>query len=126
MRHDHVAKDHVNRLLFEQGQRGFAAIGFETDESQSFAHGDAELADALLVVDDQHADAKVFPVARIIHSSFPNVLATTSINCCTRKGFSTQGAPVARNVATVSSLAMFFCYENNGAFRPAYIGVKDL
>ena len=60
MRHDHVAEDHMNRLLFEQGQSGLAAIGFEADKAQSFAHGDAELADALLVVDDQQTDAEVF------------------------------------------------------------------
>ena len=53
VRHDHVAEDHVHRLLFEQGQRRLAALGFKADESQSFAHGDAELADALLVIDDQ-------------------------------------------------------------------------
>ncbi len=62
MRHDHVAEDHVNRLLFEQGQSGLAAIGFEADEAQGFAHGDAELADGLLVVDDQETDAEIFLV----------------------------------------------------------------
>ena len=35
--HDHIAEDHVNRLLFEQGQSGFAAIGFEADKAQGFA-----------------------------------------------------------------------------------------
>jgi hypothetical protein len=50
----------VNRLLFEQDQGGVAAFGFEADETQGLAHGDAELADALLVVDDQETDAKVF------------------------------------------------------------------
>jgi hypothetical protein len=33
VRHHHVTEDHMHRLLFEQSQRGFAAIGFETDEA---------------------------------------------------------------------------------------------
>ena len=52
----------VNRLLFEQSQSGFAAVGFEADEAQRFADGNAELADALLIVDDQETNAEVFPV----------------------------------------------------------------
>ena len=59
MRHDHVAEHHVNRLLFQQGQSGFAAVGFEADEAQSFADRNAELANALLIVDDQETDAEV-------------------------------------------------------------------
>jgi hypothetical protein len=52
----------VNRLFLEQGQGGLAAVGFETDEPKGFADGDAELADALLVVDDQETDAEVFSI----------------------------------------------------------------
>ena len=111
VRHDHIGKNHVHRLLFEQGQGRLATIGFQTDEPQRFTHGDAELADALLIVDDEQTDAKVVLTQRQLaqsvgHCAFPMVLATTSMNCCTRKGFSTQGAPVSRRVATVSSLAM--------------------
>jgi hypothetical protein len=62
VRHDHVTEDHVNGLLFEQSQSGLAAIGLEADEAQGFAHGDAELADALLVIDDKKADAEVFSI----------------------------------------------------------------
>ncbi len=58
--HHHVTEDHMNRLLFEQCQSGLAAIGFEADEAQGFADRDAELADALLVVNDQETNAKVF------------------------------------------------------------------
>src|SRR5207253_6766231 len=49
---------------------------------------------------DQKADFQI-----ITHCGFPNVFSTTEINCWTRKGFSTQGAPVWRRVSTVSSLA---------------------
>ena len=41
--HDHVAEHHVHRLLFEQCQCGIAAFGLETDESQRFADGRANL-----------------------------------------------------------------------------------
>ena len=78
MRHDHVAEDHVNRLLFEQGQGGIAALGFEADEAQSFAHGHAELANALLVVDDQQTDAKVFLSHCWAFTGFPITFRTTS------------------------------------------------
>ena len=60
MRHHHVGENHVDRLLFQQGQRGLAAFGFQTDKTQGLADRDAELADTLLVVDDQQTDAKIF------------------------------------------------------------------
>src|SRR5580658_3691027 len=93
-------------LFFEQRQRRLAAFRFQTDEAQRLAHGHAEFADALLVVDDQQANAKIFFTTGTVHSAFPKVFETTSIKGCTRNGFSTQGAPVSRNVATVSSLAI--------------------
>jgi hypothetical protein len=52
----------VDRLLFEESKSGLAAISFEADETQGLTHGDAELADALLVVDDQQTNAKFFSV----------------------------------------------------------------
>jgi hypothetical protein len=52
----------VNRLFFEQSQRGLAAVGFEADKAQRLADSNAELADALFIVNDQEADAEVFPV----------------------------------------------------------------
>ena len=52
----------TNRLLFQQRESGFATLGFEANEAKSFAHGDAELADTLIVVDNQQANAKVFSV----------------------------------------------------------------
>jgi hypothetical protein len=71
VRHHHVAEDHVNRLLFEQGQSGIATLGFEADETQGFAHGNAQLANALLVVDNQQSNAKVFPAqSSSVHSGF--------------------------------------------------------
>ena len=79
VRHHHVTKDHVHRLLFEQGQRGFAAIRFETDETQSFAHGHAELADALFIVDHQQPDAEFFFAESRIHRAFPIVFSTAEI-----------------------------------------------
>src|ERR1700674_3384436 len=106
MRHHHVGQDHVYGLLFEQRQCRFPAFRFQADKAERLADGDAEFTDALLVVDDQHANAKIFFAPWVIHWAFPKVCETTSINCCTRKGFSTQGAPVSRKVATVSSLAM--------------------
>jgi len=42
--------------FFEQGQRCFAAFGFETREPQRLAHGHTELADVLVVVDHQQAN----------------------------------------------------------------------
>ncbi len=92
--HHHIGEHHVDGLLLEQCQRGLPAFRFQADKSESLADRDAEFADTLLVVDDQQANAKVFSVPWATHSAFPNVLDTTSINCCTRNGFSTQGAPV--------------------------------
>ena len=71
----------------------FAAIGFEADETQSLAHGHTELADALLVVDDQQTDAKVFFrerrfAERWTHRAFPMVFSTAEMRSCTRNGFS--------------------------------------
>ena len=72
VRHHHVTKDHVHRLLFEQGQRRFAAIRFETDETQSLAHGHAELADTLFVVDHQQPDAEFFFAESSDSPGFPH------------------------------------------------------
>ncbi len=79
VRHHHVTQDHVHRLLFEQGQRGFAAIRFETDEAQGFAHGHAELADALFIVDYQQPDTEFFFAESRIHRAFPIVFSTAEI-----------------------------------------------
>ena len=92
--HHHVGEHDVYRLLFKQGQRRLSAFRLQADEAKSLAHGNAEFADTLLVVDHQQTNTKIFFAPQVIHSAFPNVLATTSMNCCTRKGFSTQGAPV--------------------------------
>jgi hypothetical protein len=81
-------------------------------KAERFADRDAEAADGLLVIDDQQSDAKV--VLREIlrsgilrhHAALPMVCSTTVMKSCTRNGFSTQGAPVRRSVAAVSSLAM--------------------
>ncbi len=94
VRHHHVAQDHVDGLLLEQCQRRLPALRFQADEAQGLADGDAQFANALLVVDDQQSNAEIFLTRPSIHSIFPKVFETTSINCCTRKGFSTQGAPV--------------------------------
>src|SRR5580704_15053613 len=98
--HHHVGQDYVRGLFLEQGEGGFATGGFEADETKSLPYGYAQAADALFVVDYQQSDAKVFT-----HSAFPMVFSTTEMNCCTRNGFSTQGAPVRRRVSTVCSLA---------------------
>ena len=55
--HHHVGKNDVRGLFFEQGQGRLAAVGFHADEPEAFAHGHAELANALLVVDNQEADS---------------------------------------------------------------------
>src|SRR5207249_8140270 len=99
--HHHVGENHVGGLLFEQGEGSFATGRLQTHKSQGLTHGDAQAANALLVIDNQQPDPKVFT-----HSAFPMVFSTTEMNCCTRKGFSTQGAPVRRSVSTVCSLAM--------------------
>ncbi len=134
-RHDHIAEDHVDGLLFEQGQGGFAAIGFETDEAEALADGDAEFADGLLVIDDEEAHAELFPaqialrispycpsdrpahfstqaglserrfVGGVIQRAFPIVFSTALMRSCTRNGFSRYSAPILRSVETVSSLA---------------------
>ena len=44
----------------------------------------------------EQTNAKIFFTSGVIHSAFPKVFETTSISCWTRKGFSTQGAPVSR------------------------------
>src|SRR5205807_6867512 len=98
--HDHVGENHMRGLLLGQGDGGFATGRLQAYEPQSFSYGDAQAANALFVIDNQQANAKVFT-----HSTFPMVFSTTEMNCCTRKGFSTQGAPVRRSVSTVCSLA---------------------
>src|SRR5207248_10866973 len=91
----------VRRLFFEQGQRRLAALSFHADEAESLPNRHAEPANALLIVHNQEPDTQV-----IAHSAFPMIFSITEINCCTRNGFSTQGAPVFCSVSTVSSLAI--------------------
>jgi hypothetical protein len=55
--HHHVGKNDVRGLLFEQGQGGVAAVGLHANKPQGFAHGHAQLADTLLIVNDQEADS---------------------------------------------------------------------
>ena len=55
--HHHVGKDDVRGLFFEQGQGRLSAVGLHADKPEGLAHGHAELADALLVVNDQEADS---------------------------------------------------------------------
>ena len=74
VRHHHVAQDHVHRLLFEKGQRRFSAFRFQADKTEGLAHGDAEFANTLLIVDDQQANAKVIFAHGIIHSDFQTSL----------------------------------------------------
>src|SRR5258708_2820274 len=110
VRHHHVAEDHVDRLLFQQRERGFAAIGFEADESEGFAHGYTQFADALLIIDDQQTNpqlvlAKRRFTRRDAHCDLPMVFSTAEIRSCTRNGFSKYSAPILRRVLTVSSLA---------------------
>ena len=74
--HHQVGKNDVRRLLFEQGQSRVAAISLHADKAEAFAHGHTELADTLLIIDDQEADSQVFA-----HSAFPMVFSTTEMNC---------------------------------------------
>ena len=60
VRHDHVAQDNVYRLLFEKSQCRLATLSFQTHKAESLADGDAEFADALLVIDDQQTDTEIF------------------------------------------------------------------
>ena len=57
VRHNHVGENHVRGLLFEQGQRGFTAIGFHAGIAQRLTHGHTKTTDALLVVNNQQADS---------------------------------------------------------------------
>src|SRR5580692_1546479 len=93
-------------LLFQKCQGGLAALGFEADEPQRLTDCRAKFTDSLLIIHDQQTNAEIFFTSCVIHSTFPNVFEITSMNCWTRNGFSTQGAPVSRKVATVSSFAM--------------------
>src|SRR5690348_9131015 len=93
-------------LLLEKRKSRLAALRLEADKTQGLADRNAELANALLIVNDQQANAEIFFADCAVHCTFPIVFEITSINCCTRNGFSTHGAPVCRRVATVSSLAM--------------------
>ena len=93
VRHDHVAENHVYGLLFEQREGGIATIGFQANEAQGLTHGDAQLANGLLVIDDQQANAKIFfrhgKFAKCGgHRAFPIVFSTAEIRSCTRNGFS--------------------------------------
>src|SRR5208337_2239994 len=100
-RHHHIREDHMHGLLLEQGEGGVTALGFEAQETERLADGHAQAADGLLVIDNQQSDAEV------CHGvTLPMVCWTTEMNSRTRNGFSTQGAPVRRRVAAVSSLAM--------------------
>src|SRR5216683_761249 len=101
-RHDHVGEHHVHGLFFEQGEGSVAALGFEAEETERFADGNAEAADGLLVIDNQQSDAEVLSH----EAALPKVCSTTEMKSWTRNGFSTQGAPVRRSVAAVSSLAI--------------------
>src|ERR1039458_8884726 len=75
------------------------------NEAECAADRHAEFADTLLVIDDQKANAKI-----VVHTgsrcAFPMVISTVARRSCTRKGFSTQGAPVSRKMATVSSFTI--------------------
>ena len=102
LRHHHIGENHVGRLFFEQRHRRLSAVGLGAQEAERLPYRHAELADALLVIHYQQANSQIFAA----HNAFPIVFSTTEINCRTRKGFSTQGAPVLRSVSTVSSLAM--------------------
>src|SRR6266851_776915 len=106
VRHDHIGENHVGGLLLEQSKCGIAAIRLKADKTESLTDGDTKFADALLVVHDEQPDAEIVLTQPVTHFALPMVRETTSMNCCTRNGFSTQGAPVSRRVATVSSLAM--------------------
>src|SRR5271157_1244078 len=101
MRHDHIGEDHVHGLFLKQSEGSITTLGFEARKTERFADRHAQAADGLLVIDDQQSNAEVGHGATL-----PMVCWTTEINSRTRNGFSTQGAPVRRRVAAVSSLAM--------------------
>src|SRR5208337_801948 len=106
-RHDHIGEHHVHGLFLKQGEGRVPALGFEAGEAERLADGDAEAADGLLVVDNQQSNAEVVVCQIASHEApLPMVCSTTAMKSRTRNGFSTQGAPVRRNVAAVSSLAM--------------------
>src|SRR5271157_1285790 len=87
---------------FPPGQGRLPRPRLQAGKPQRLADSHAELADALLVIHDQQPDSEI-----LLHDiALPMVFSTTEISCCTRNGFSTQGAPVCRKVAAVSSLAM--------------------
>src|SRR5713226_8947977 len=101
LRHDQIGQDNVGRLFLQQCERRFSVAGFQAREAQALRYGHAEPPDTFLVVHHQKSDFQMFG-----HRGFPIVCSTTEINCCTLKGFSTQGTPVLCRVAAVSSFAM--------------------
>src|SRR6266568_750254 len=101
LRHDQIGQDNVGSLLLQQRERRFSVAGFQAGEAQALGYSDAEAADTFFIVHHQKSDFQRFG-----HCGFPIVCSTTEINCCTLKGFSTQGAPVLCRVAAVSSFAM--------------------
>jgi hypothetical protein len=54
--HNHIGENHVRGLLFEQGQRGLAAVGFHTGKTQRLTDSHAQPADTLLIIDNQQAN----------------------------------------------------------------------
>src|SRR6266568_3737512 len=99
--HDQVSKNDVCRLLLQKRQGCFSGAGLHANEAQALCHSHAESANAFFVVHYQETNLEMR-----LHSGFPTVSSTTAMNCCTRNGFSTQGAPVFCRVAAVSSLAI--------------------
>src|SRR5713226_2654816 len=89
-------------LFLEQSEGSIATLGFEAGKAERLADGHAKAADGLLVIDNQQTDTEVMSH----EAALPMVCSTTEMNSWTRNGFSTQGAPVRRRVAAVSSLAI--------------------
>ena len=54
--HHHVSQNDMSRLLLEQGKSRFAAIRFDTSETERLTHSHAQFADALFVIHNQQAN----------------------------------------------------------------------
>ncbi len=70
-----IRDDQIGRAGFQGFERGFGGFGFGAEIAEPLAHGDAQAANALLVVHNQEAEFQ------FVGHGFPMVFSTASINC---------------------------------------------
>ena len=70
LRHHQIGEHDVRGLLFEQRQRGFAALRFHAGETQCLANRTHKRANAFLIVHDQQTNAQVCQSQSFPHGLF--------------------------------------------------------